>query len=181
MTSRRLIRLLIAILFLAAGITSQRLVSRDAPEPINLPIDEASVPDGFVVVTNVIDGDTIVIVDPSNPSEEFRVRYIGIDTPETVHPSKPVQCFGAEASAFNHSLVEDRPVRLVRDVSDTDTYGRLLRYVYLEDGTFVNLELVRQGYATVVTYPPDVAHTAEYQAAQTEARTQGRGLWSSCR
>jgi micrococcal nuclease len=126
------------------------------------------------MVAYVIDGDTVELADGS------RVRYIGVDTPETVHPSKPVQCFGREASEFNRVLVEGRPVRLERDISDADAYGRLLRYAYLEDGTFVNLELVRQGYAASVTYPPDVAHAAEFQAAQREAQAAGRGLWGAC-
>lgn len=132
------------------------------------------VPDGFVLVAEVVDGDTVRLADDS------LVRYIGVDTPETVHPKKPVQCFGKEASAFNHALVEGKPVRLVRDISDTDTYGRLLRYVYLEDGTLVNLALVAQGYAHAITYPPDIAHAAEFRDAQTAARTAGLGLWGSC-
>lgn len=172
MTSRSVVRILLVVLLIAAGIASQRLVWHTAPAqlPSNM-----SAPDGFVLVAAAVDGDTIELADGS------RVRYIGIDTPETVHPSKPVQCFGKEASDFNRLLVEGQPVRLERDLTDIDTYGRLLRYVYLEDGTFVNLELVRQGYASVVTYPPDVAHAAEFQAAQREAREAGRGLWSACR
>lgn len=131
-------------------------------------------PDGYVLVTEAVDGDTIRLADGST------VRYIGVDTPETVHPSKPVQCFGKEAGAFNRTLVEGKPVRLVRDVSETDRYGRLLRYVYLEDGTFVNLALVEQGYAYALTYPPDIAHAAEFRDAQAAARESGRGLWGSC-
>lgn len=180
MTTRRAIRLIIAILLVAAGISSQRILDREAA-PIVPEIETASVPDGFVLVTEVVDGDTIVIVDPDDPDTAVRVRYIGVDTPETVHPTKPVQCFGREASSFNASLVEGMAVRLERDISDMDQYGRLLRYVYLEDGTFVNLELVRQGYATLSTYPPDVAHAAEFQTAQHEAREAGLGLWSACR
>ena len=135
----------------------------------------SALPDGFVLVKTAVDGDTLELADGS------RVRYIGVDTPETVHPKKPVQCFGKEASAFNHALVDGKPVRLVKDISETDKYGRLLRYIYLQDGTFVNLALVEGGYAKVVTYPPDVAHTAEFQAAMAGAREAGRGLWSSCR
>jgi len=180
MTTRRAIRLLIAVLLVAAGISSQRILDR-AETPIIPEADIASIPDGYVLVTEVVDGDTIAIVDPNDPDQEFKVRYIGVDTPETVHPTKPIQCFGQEASDFNKSLVQGQSVRLERDISDTDQYGRLLRYVYLRGGTFVNLELVRQGYATLSTYPPDVAHTAEFQMAQQEARDAGRGLWSACR
>jgi micrococcal nuclease len=173
MTVSRTARILLAVLLIAAGITSQRLLGRVMPTSAPLPPD-VYVPDGFVLVTVAVDGDTIELADGS------RIRYIGVDTPETVHPSKPVQCFGHEASAFNRMLVEGRPVRLERDMTDTDQYGRLLRYVYLENGTFVNLELVRQGYASVVTYPPDVAHAATLTDAQREARAAGRGLWSAC-
>jgi endonuclease YncB( thermonuclease family) len=133
------------------------------------------VPEGFVFAAEVVDGDTIRLADGSV------VRYIGVDTPETVHPKKAVQCYGKEASSFNRSLVEGMPVKLVRDISDTDKYDRLLRYVYLEDGTFVNLALIAQGYAQAVTYPPDIAHAAEFRDAQAAARAAGLGLWGSCR
>lgn len=173
MTPPRTTRILLAVFLIAAGITSQQLLgSAVPPAPVSSPPER--IPNGFVMVAAAIDGDTIRLADGS------RVRYIGVDTPETVHPSKPVQCFGKEASDFNRGLVEGRPVRLERDITDTDHYGRLLRYVYLADGTFVNLELVRQGYASVVTYPPDVAQTTTLQAAQQEARSAGRGLWSAC-
>jgi micrococcal nuclease len=127
-------------------------------------------------VVRVIDGDTIQ-VDVDGSLE--RVRYIGIDTPETVHPRKGVECFGKEASAKNAALVGGKTVRLVRDVSDRDRYGRLLRYVWVDD-VFVNLELVREGYAQVSTYPPDVEHTDAFIAAQREAREANRGLWAAC-
>jgi micrococcal nuclease len=127
-------------------------------------------------VVRIIDGDTIQV---EIDGQLERVRYIGVDTPETVHPSKPVQCFGKEASARNQALVAGRQVRLERDVSDRDRYGRLLRYVHA-DGVFVNLELVRDGYAQASTHPPDVKHSEAFLAAQREARTAGRGLWTSC-
>jgi len=171
---RRIARVVVIALLLLTGVLTDRLAHPAPREAAILPV-ASPVPDGFVLVKAAVDGDTLELADGT------RVRYIGVDTPETVHPSKPVQCFGREASAFNHGLVDGRPVRLEKDVSDTDKYGRLLRYVYLEDGTFLNLELVRQGYAKVVTYPPDVAHAAEFQAAMAEARTAGRGLWGACR
>ncbi|HTP56777.1 MAG TPA: thermonuclease family protein [Candidatus Paceibacterota bacterium] len=132
------------------------------------------VPAGFVRVARVIDGDTIEIADGE------RVRYLGMDTPETVNPKKPVQCYGPEASARNHALLDGQSVRLVRDVEDTDMYGRLLRYVYLPDGTFVNMVLVAEGYARVYTWPPNIAHTREFQAAQAQAKAAGLGLWGAC-
>ena len=112
----------------------------------------------------VVDGDTIRV---ALPSGEERVRYIGIDTPESVKPGSPVECFAKRASAFNERLVAGERVRLVRDVEERDRYGRLLAYVYRErDGLFVNAELVRRGYATVATFPPNVAHETGLQAAR---------------
>ena len=129
------------------------------------------------LVVRVVDGDTIVI-DRGRGDE--RVRYIGIDTPESVKPDTPVEFMAKEASAANEALVAGREVVLERDVSDTDQYDRLLRYAWLREGdgwVFVNLELVRRGYAQVATYPPDVRWTDTFLAAQREARDAGLGLW----
>src|SRR3989344_5947281 len=126
-----------------------------------------------VLVTRVIDGDTIDIEGGQ------KVRYIGIDTPETVDPRKPVQCFGVEASNKNKELVSGKRVRLEKDVSETDKYGRLLRYIYIGD-TFVNLELVKQGFAYASTYPPDVKYQSQFTEAQRQAKEQNKGLWGSC-
>ncbi|GEM_PF-2617874 len=126
-----------------------------------------------VVVKRVVDGDTIVLTD------NRRLRYIGIDTPETVHPQKPVECFGKEAKEFNRQLVENKTVYLETDVSETDRYGRLLRYVWV-DGEMVNEKLVREGYAYVSTFPPDVKHQELFVQAQQEARESNKGLWGQC-
>lgn len=129
-------------------------------------------------VIDAVDGDTIIL------KNNERVRYIGLDTPETVHPKKQIECFGREASKFNKKLVEDKKVHLEKDISDRDQYGRLLRYVYVEDEKgkeiFVNLELVKQGYARVITYPPDVKYQAEFLKAQKEAQYLKKGLWDKC-
>ncbi|OGN01382.1 MAG: hypothetical protein A3B91_03680 [Candidatus Yanofskybacteria bacterium RIFCSPHIGHO2_02_FULL_41_29] len=125
------------------------------------------------LVTRVIDGDTIEIEGGQ------RIRYIGIDTPETVDPRKPVQCFGVEASNKNKELVLNKKVRLEKDVSEADKYGRLLRYVYIGN-TFVNLELVQQGYAYASSYPPDIKYQNQFTSAQSEAREQNKGLWGGC-
>ena len=125
------------------------------------------------LVARVVDGDTIEL------ESGERVRYIGINTPETVKPNAPVECFGHEASAYNRQLVAGKRVRLAKDVSERDRYGRLLRFVYLEDGTFVNDVLVRDGYAYASTFPPDVAEASVFRAAEVEARTAKRGLWAS--
>jgi len=135
--------------------------------------DKATTQERTYLVVRVIDGDTIELSDGS------KVRYIGIDTPETVHPSKPVECFGKEASNQNKELVEGKEVRLEKDVSERDKYGRLLRYIYV-NGTFVNDYLVRQGYALSSTYPPDVKYQDQFIEAQQEARENNRGLWSAC-
>ena len=125
-------------------------------------------------VVEVVDGDTIKVeVDGT----VYPVRYIGIDCPETVHPSKPVQWMGPEACDSNRRLVEGKTVYLEKDVSETDQYGRLLCYVFLPDGTFVNAELVRLGYAQVSTYPPDVRYQDLFLEMQQEARDSGVGLW----
>lgn len=127
------------------------------------------------MVIRVVDGDTIVI------DTGQKVRYIGMNSPETVDPRKPVQCFGKEASARDKELVNGKEVKLVKDVSETDKYGRLLRYVYLMDGTFVNLELVKEGFARVDTFPPDVKFSKEFVAADRAARLAQKGLWSVCK
>lgn len=124
-------------------------------------------------VTRVIDGDTIEVEGGE------RVRYIGIDTPETVDPRKPVQCFGVEASNKNKELVEGKMVRLEKDITDRDKYNRLLRYVYVGD-TFINLELVKQGFAYSYSYPPDIKYQEQFLKAQQEAREAKRGLWNAC-
>jgi endonuclease YncB( thermonuclease family) len=119
-------------------------------------------------VTHVVDGDTI---DVEIDSQTYRVRYIGMDTPERGMP------YYAEATQANANLVAGRQVRLEKDVSETDRYGRLLRYVYVGD-TMVNAELVRQGYAQAATFPPDVKYQARFRALQREAQAAGLGLWA---
>lgn len=131
------------------------------------------------VVLHVIDGDTIKVDRGRGPES---VRYIGIDTPETVHPSQPVEWMGEEAADANRELVEGREVVLEIDVSDTDQYGRLLRYVWTHDEggwRFVNLALLARGVAQVSTYPPDVRYVDLYLVRQAAAREAGLGLWGS--
>lgn len=127
-------------------------------------------------VVRVIDGDTIEV---DIEGAQYTVRYIGIDTPETVAPGRPVDCYGPEASVRNKELVEGKTVRLEKDVSETDRYGRLLRYVYV-DGVMVNAELVRLGYAQVSTFPPDVKYADMLLRLQRETREASRGLWGAC-
>jgi micrococcal nuclease len=128
------------------------------------------------LVTRVVDGDTIEV---ELDGEREDVRYIGVDTPETVKPDTPVQCFGPQASAFNHALMEGRRVRLVFGVERRDVYGRLLAYVYL-DNRFVNAALVRRGLARTLTIPPNDRFAERFKRLEMRAARVGRGLWGAC-
>ena len=122
-------------------------------------------------VKYVIDGDTIIL------KNNEKVRYVGIDTPEVESPYTHEEPMGKEASAYNRKLVEHKWVKLEFDTEIRDQYGRLLAYVYLDD-VFVNAELVKQGYAKVYTFPPNVKHADLFLKLQREAREQHKGLWS---
>ena len=128
-----------------------------------------------VRVVRVIDGDTIEVCCIGWKRES--IRYIGINTPETHHRTKGVEAYGKEAAEANRKLVAGKTVHLEFDVQRRDQYGRLLAYVYLEDGTFVNAWLVEQGYAQVMTVPPNVRHQEMFLKLQREAREARRGLW----
>jgi len=128
-----------------------------------------------VKVVSVVDGDTIQVCCIGWKRE--KVRYIGVNTPETKHPTRGVEYFGKEASEANRKLVDGKTVRLEFDVQQYDKYGRTLAYIYLEDGTFVNAWLVENGYAMVMTVPPNVKHHELFLKLQREARETGRGLW----
>jgi micrococcal nuclease len=127
-------------------------------------------------VTRVVDGDTIEVL---IRGREEDVRYIGVDTPETVAPGEPVRCFGPRASAFNHRLVDGRTVRLVFDAERRDVYGRLLAYVYL-GRLFVNATLVRRGLARTLTIAPNDSFAALFERLERAAGRSGRGLWGAC-
>jgi micrococcal nuclease len=127
-------------------------------------------------VSRVVDGDTVEV---RLDGREEDVRYIGVDTPETVKPDTPVQCFGPQASDFNHGFVEHRQVRLVFGAERRDVYGRLLAYVYLGD-RFVNAELLRRGLARTLTIPPNDRFARRFKRLETAAARAGRGLWGAC-
>jgi micrococcal nuclease len=161
-----------------AGVTSS-----PSGQPSSEVFPEATVSAGpAAIVTRVIDGDTIE-VDISGQNQ--KVRYLGVDTPETVDPRKSVQCFGKKASDENKKLVAGKAVELEKDVSETDKYGRLLRFVYIKnsDGSrlFVNDYLVRFGFARVLTFPPDVKFQQQFLEAQRQAQQNNLGLWKECR
>ncbi len=141
-----------------------------------LPAPIVSQGDSAVVqVVRVIDGDTIQVCCVFGDRE--KVLYIGINTPETKHPTKGVEHFGKEASEANRKLVDGKTVSLEFDVEQRDRYGRLLAYVFLKDGTFVNAWLVEHGFAQVMTVPPNVKYQELFLKLQREAREAGRGLW----
>jgi micrococcal nuclease len=127
-------------------------------------------------VVRVVDGDTIEARIGDRVED---LRYIGVDTPETVKPDTPVQCFGPQASAFNHRLVEQQQVRLVFGVERRDVYGRLLAYVYL-GRRFVNAILVRRGLARSLTIPPNDRFAPLFRRLEMQAARAGRGLWGAC-
>ena len=130
-------------------------------------------------VVALTDGDTISV---RIGSRKEKVRLIGIDTPETKKPNTPIQCYGPEASAYTASLVPvGTKVRVERDAEARDVYGRLLAYVYrATDGLFVNLDVIRHGYARQLTIAPNTAHEADFTAAVQAAQRSRIGLWSTC-
>jgi micrococcal nuclease len=136
---------------------------------------------GRAEIVEVVDGDTVTVRLVGQTTDE-RVRLIGIDTPESVDPRSPVECYGKEASDRTRALLPPgTAVRLERDVEARDRYDRLLAYVHrAEDDLFVNLALVEEGYASVATYPPNTAHASAFTSAAADARRTGRGLWAAC-
>ena len=139
----------------------------------------SALPDGEGVVVDVSDGDTITV---SLGGREEKIRLIGVDTPETVHPTKPVGCYGPEASSFTKTqLPKGTRVKLVRDVEARDYYDRLLAYVYRSaDNAFINLELVRLGFGTPLNIEPNSAFRQAFVDAAFDAQQANRGLWQAC-
>lgn len=166
---------------LAAGVLVLAAACTVAPAPeVPAAPGGAGLGEGGAVIRRVVDGDTIVARIGTSSADET-IRLIGIDTPETKKPNTDVECFGQQASDRLHELLpEGTTVRLERDAEARDRYDRLLAYVYLPDGTFVNLAMVNDGFAAPLTIPPNVAYTEQFTAAGRTARTEGRGLWSSC-
>jgi len=149
---------------------------RFSPEPVRQAVQSAQ--PGLAHVVRDVDGDTI---DVEIDGQKETVRFIGVDTPETHDPRKPVQCFGEVAAAHTKQLLEGKNVRLEPDSqdSDRDKYHRLLRYVYLPDGTLVNAELIKDGYAFAYVIFP-FTKLDEFRALEAEARDANRGLWAGC-
>ena len=134
----------------------------------------------LITILNVIDGDTVEI-DINGNTE--RVRLIGVNTPETKHPTKPIECFGPEASAYLTQLLpKGTHVRIERDIEARDRYGRMLLYLYRElDNLFINLDLVLRGYGTPMSIEPNIFHRNDFVHAAALAETINVGLWQACR
>jgi len=127
-------------------------------------------------VTRIVDGDTFWVDDGS--AKGLKIRLIGIDAPESRNSGKKLKGFyGEESTEYITSLIGGRSVRLEYDVTRYDQYGRTLAYVYLDNGTFVNADMVKNGYATVMTFPPNVMHTDTFVDLARKARKQNKGLW----
>lgn len=175
--------LLVTLLFLTSGLYFIKKdgisfmlpalkLSTPVPTVTLTPVSSQSAE--LATVKRVVDGDTIELTDGR------KVRYIGIDTPELHHPTKGVQCFGKEAMEKNKELVEGKEIRMKKDVSETDRYKRLLRYIWVND-IFVNEYLAREGYALQATFPPDVANAELFRQAAEDARQNNKGLWKACK
>lgn len=158
-------------------------IKHQAPDPTSTPKPILATSDNKIEtarVTRIVDGDTIEI------NGNVLIRYIGINTPETMKPNSPVECYGHESSDYNSQLVLGKTVFLEKDVSKTDRYGRLLRYVYIvnpdnpHEQLMVNKLLVQNGYAYARPYPPDIAYQDELHQSEQHARDNGFGLWGTC-
>jgi micrococcal nuclease len=166
-------RLLIALIVVAAAALAGRGVLAGDDTPTGTEHDA-----GEVRVLRIVDGDTIVV---RLDGRRERVRYIGIDTPESVPEVGPPECYGEAAAAQNARLVEGRTVRLSTDAEKRDRFGRLLAYVRrASDGLFVNAELVRSGFATTLRIAPNVRHAGMFADLQRKARNARRGVWGAC-
>lgn len=165
---KRFIRLFqIALLF---SITLIEITCNSNVENLNNNSNE------YFVVTKIVDGDTFWI--ENGESKKIKIRLIGVNTPESrKSKSKNVEYFGKEAKEYLINLIDNKKVRIEFDIDKTDQYKRTLAYVFLDDGTFLNAELVKQGYATVMTIPPNVKYADEFVKLQNEARENNRGLW----
>jgi micrococcal nuclease len=168
------------VLLCVAALTTLVACRDDAPPAGSAPPPPSTAYDANAVVERVVDGDTLIV---TFDGDRERLRLIGIDTPESVKPDTPVECYGHEASARTADLLPPGTrLHVERDVEPRDDYGRLLGYVYrADDGLFVNDDLVRRGYARTLRIAPNVAHASLFAASADAARGEGLGLWGACR
>lgn len=177
-----IIETLIALIILIPGIIAGTVKKEEIFEALGIETvtktskKETSAIEGEYEVIFVTDGDTFEI--NYNGTKE-KVRLIGVDTPESVHPnSKKNNEYGKQASNYTKNLLEGKTVKLEFDVSPRDKYGRLLAYVYLENGEMLNEKLLKEGYAQIATYPPNVKYVENFKAIQKEARENKIGFWA---
>ncbi|MCX6792958.1 MAG: thermonuclease family protein [Candidatus Falkowbacteria bacterium] len=128
----------------------------------------------FIRVAKVLDGETVIL------ENNDKLRYIGVDAPE-LNKTEKIDCFSLEAANENQRLVEGKKIRIEKDISERDKFGRLLGYVYLEDGTFVNMELVKNGFAIAAPFEPDTAKASLFKEIEKEAKANKLGLWGKCK
>lgn len=173
MTKRQKKKLISLVVTLVIGLVGYFVNQRSTPPEVL-----GTISPGYFRVTEFADGDTIS-VDMDGKTE--RIRMVGVDTPETHDPRKPVQCFGLAASDFTKKLIGTNPVRLESDElsSNRDRYNRLLRYVYLPDGRLVQEEIIRGGYGFAYTSFP-FTKSDHFKQLENEARENSRGLWADC-
>jgi micrococcal nuclease len=154
------------------GIEMSPFIEEDIPD-LSSVYDEEKFP--YYDVVRVVDGDTIII---NFNGKEERLRMIGIDTPETVHPTKPVEPFGPEASEYTKRRLEGKKAGVELDVQERDQYGRLLAYVWV-DGVMINNELLEEGLAVVSTYPPNVKYVELFRQTEKKAKEEKKNIWGS--
>jgi len=169
-------KLVLVILLVALSFTLIEIFESEYEEKVEVTSDVVELFEKLALVTYVVDGDTIKV---DIEGKEETVRYIGIDTPEPYSKSEP-ECFSKEASSANRDLVEGKQVRLVADKEDRDRYGRLLRYIYVDE-VFVNAELVRDGFAKVMNIKPNSAHYEEFLKLEKAAQERSLGMWGVCK
>lgn len=169
-TKKRLVSLFLALIVMGLGFLSEH--NQQVRQTLG-----STTPGGYAV-TEFNDGDTITV---AMDGQTEKIRMIGVDTPETQDPRKPVQCYGKAASEFTKNLIGNQPVRLETDPESTnrDRYSRLLRYVYLPDGRLVQAEIIKEGYGFAYTSFP-FTKSEEFKRYETEARQQKKGLWDTC-
>ena len=181
LTKKKLFYLIVFIFFLFVFLLVLNINKITFTPTISSTATPTPFPKQLVKLSYVIDGDTIIV------DGNKKIRYIGINTPELKTQTTPDECFAREALDENKKLFQNRQIFLEKDVSETDKYKRLLRYVWVGDPStssgeaiFVNDYLVRQGFAQVSTFPPDVKYQQQFLDAQKEAQENNRGLWKSC-
>ena len=175
----QLVRTLLAIplVLLLACTTATVTVTGDRRTAVSPSTSGASNGKPLATVTRVVDGDTAQVL---FRGRDVTVRFIGVDTPETVAPGQPIECFGLEASHVTTRQLKGRRIRLEFDVDRIDPFGRTLAYLWMRDGSLFNETLVRRGFATVATYPPDTRYVQRFEAAQRAVKATEHGLWAAC-